>query len=108
MDQQYAWIMNFVQGPGETLIYTMRDSQPNPELMLDSKTHSRAADSRPAAANDISRHFAGADQKSRHSALDFSHSNPDFCHPISREKIAMHMAHLISKNSMKTAAERLW
>ena len=49
MDQQYAWIMNFVQGPGETLIYTMRDSQPNPELMLDSKTHSRAADSRPAA-----------------------------------------------------------
>jgi K+-sensing histidine kinase KdpD len=47
-------------------------------------------------------------QKSRHSALDFSHSNPDFCHPNSREKIAMHLAHLITKNGMKAAAERLW
>src|SRR5438132_11249653 len=46
--------------------------------------------------------------KSRHSALDFSHSNPEFCHRNLSEKIAMHLAHLIRKNGMKTAAERLW
>jgi K+-sensing histidine kinase KdpD len=87
----------------------MRDYQPNPELMLDSKTHSRAGIHGTAALrNDISWHLSAAAQKSRHSALDFSHSNPDFCHPSSREKIAMHMAHLISKNGVKTAAGRLW
>jgi K+-sensing histidine kinase KdpD len=87
----------------------MRNYQPNPELMLDSKTHSRAADSRPAALQmTFPGIFPEQAENSRHSALDFSHSNPDFCHPSSREKIAMHMAHLISKNGMKTAAERLW
>src|SRR5690349_414785 len=87
----------------------MRDYQPNPELMLDSKTHSE--DLRIHVCRftaDISWHFPEQGQKSRHSALDFSHSNPDFCHPSSREKIAMRLAHLISKNIMKTAAERLW
>src|SRR6476646_7896792 len=87
----------------------MRNYQPNPELMLDSKTHSSlAAPGVCLVLNDISWQFSGANRKSRHSALDFSHSNPDFCHPSSREKIAMHLAHLISKNGMKIAAERLW
>jgi K+-sensing histidine kinase KdpD len=86
----------------------MRDYQPNPELMLDSKTHSRAETQICRFANDISWHFSEHAEKSRYSALDFSHSNPDFCHPNSREKTAMHLAHLISKNGMKTAAERFW
>jgi hypothetical protein len=87
----------------------MRDYQPNPELMLDSKTHSRARSPNHCCfANDISWHFPEHAQKSCNSALDFSHSNPDFCHPSSREKIAMHLTPLISKNGMKTAAERLW
>jgi K+-sensing histidine kinase KdpD len=40
-------------------------------------------------------------------ALDFSHSNPAFCHPISREK-SMQLAHLMSKSSMKAAAGKVW
>jgi hypothetical protein len=86
----------------------MRDYQPNPELMLDSKTHSKAGTQElPLCEMTFPGIFPEQAPKSRHSALDFSHSNPDFCHPSSREKIAMHMAHLISKNSMKTAAKRL-
>src|SRR5579864_8749904 len=87
----------------------MRDYQPNPELMLDSKTHSEDCAIHVCRFGaDTSWHFPRAELKKSHSALDFSHSNPDFCHPSSREKTAMHMAHLIRKNGMKTAAERLW
>jgi hypothetical protein len=87
----------------------MRNYQPNPELMLDSKTHSRAGNPKACPLpNDIYRHFSELAEKSCHSALDFSHSNPDFCHPKFKRKTAMHLAHLITKNGMKTAAERLW
>jgi hypothetical protein len=60
--------------------------QPNPKLMLDSKTHSKHL----RALNEVCRilvpHVAFgctsyAAEKNWHPALDLSHSNPDFCHP---------------------------
>jgi K+-sensing histidine kinase KdpD len=40
-------------------------------------------------------------------ALDLSHSNPDFCHPMFLEQ-NMQVIDLISKTGMKTAAGKLW
>src|SRR5579859_2590552 len=40
-------------------------------------------------------------------ALDFSHSNPAFCHPKIVGYFCMHITHLISRDSVKGAAEKL-
>jgi K+-sensing histidine kinase KdpD len=77
--------------------------------MLDSKIHSEigGGSNRPFPG-DIFLAFCRQNQKTAQPALDFSHSNPDFCHPNSRENSRMQLTYLISKTGMKTAAERLW
>jgi hypothetical protein len=58
--------------------------QPNPELMLDSKTHSkpeRIGRIPELAGCPGSAAFGRSKEKTTQSALDFSHSNPEFCHP---------------------------
>jgi K+-sensing histidine kinase KdpD len=56
-------------------------------------------------------HLSPVTLELRQSALDFSHNNPVFCHPIvrgKREKKRMHVTHLINRSSIKTAAGKLW
>jgi Domain of unknown function (DUF4118) len=116
----------------------MLKHQPNPELMLDSKTHSKhlrygrnceigVSHSRSTLC--LSDAYLNASWKNVHPALDFSHSNPAFCHPNVSGNISikhfrepwetrMQLSHWINtnwintkwinKNSMKTAAEKLW
>jgi len=87
----------------------MRDYQPNPELMLDSKTHSRAGTPKPAAFRmTFTGTFQSRPKKVVIQLSIFPTATLTFVILNSREKIAMHMAHLITKNGMKTAAERLW
>jgi hypothetical protein len=67
----------------------MLERQPNRELLLDSKTHSSIGDQGglPALQAAFVALPSAAEGKKGQSALDFSHSNPDFCHPKSRENL---------------------
>jgi K+-sensing histidine kinase KdpD len=77
--------------------------------MLDSKTHSQN-DAKCLPLLGYHGPPFRITQKMPQSALDFSHSNPDFCHPKLRDIFTMQLIHFhfTNKTAMKTAAGKLW